>query len=484
MKAGFFNALNRYENHIAVVDETGVQLTYGELESYAKKIGELIPKRSLAFCYCENAAGSLCSYVACLYNSIVVLLLSSSIDKELNQELLNCYKPSYVFFPAEEENNFQDYVEIYKEYQYILLERKEKEKISMYEELALLLTTSGSTGSPKLVKQSYTNIQSNAQAIAEYLELDATERPITTLPMNYTYGLSIINSHLQVGATVCMTTKGILQKEFWDFFKEQQATSFGGVPYTYEILKKLRFFHMDLPSLRTITQAGGKLSPELHKEFAEYAKEQGKQFVVMYGQTEATARMAYLPYDKSLEKYGSMGIAIPGGRFELIDEDGQVIEQSDVVGELVYYGPNVTLGYAEKPEDLKNGDERRGRLITGDMAKRDENGYYYIVGRKKRFLKIFGNRVNLDECERMVKNEFPGIECACGGTDDKLCIYYTNSQLEDKEMGEEIKRFLSQKTGLHPSAFVSVWVEKIPKNEAGKILYKELEASGGYFRKE
>ena len=477
METCFYNGLIRYKTHTAVVDETGLALTYEDVENFAKKIGTLIQKRSLAFCYCENAVGSLCSYVSCLYHSVVVLLLNHTIDKELNQELLNRYQPSYVFAPLEDRNIFSEYLELYEEYGYILLERKEKKEISLHSELALLLTTSGSTGSPKLVKQSYSNIQSNAQAIAEYLELDATERPITTLPMNYTYGLSIINSHLQVGATICMTTKGILQKEFWDFFKEQQATSFGGVPYTYEMLKRLRFFRMELPSLRTMTQAGGKLPPELHREFAEYAKEQGKHFVVMYGQTEATARMAYLPYDKSLEKYGSMGIAIPGGRFELIDAEEHVIEQANTVGELVYYGPNVTLGYAEKPEDLQTGDERGGKLITGDMAKRDEDGYYYIVGRKKRFLKIFGNRVNLDECERMLKNEFSQVECACGGTDDKLCIYYIDSQWEDKEIGNEMKHFLSHKTGLHPSAFVSMQVKEIPKNDAGKILYKELPIS-------
>ena len=491
METSFYNGLERYKAQKAVVDDTGVTLTYEDLENFAKKIGELLPKRSLAFCYCENTAGSLCSYIGCLYNSVVVLLLNRSIDKELNQELLNRYKPSFIFTPVEDREIFSDYSDMCKEYGYILLERGNKTEICLHDDLALLLTTSGSTGSPKLVKQSFSNIQSNAKAIAEYLELDREERPITTLPMNYTYGLSIINSHLQVGATICMTTKGILQKEFWEFFNQQQATSFGGVPYTYEMLKKLRFFGMKLPSLRTMTQAGGKLPPKLHREFAQYAKEQGKRLVVMYGQTEATARMAYLPYEKSLEKYGSMGIAIPGGKFELIDVDGNVITASDTVGELVYYGPNVTLGYAEGLEDLKIGDERKGKLVTGDMAKRDEDGYYYIVGRKKRFLKIFGNRVNLDECERMLHTEFVQNECACGGIDDKLCIYYTGSSMrgqspishdsntgQGEELGKKMEQFLSHKTGLHPSAFVSIQVEEIPKNDAGKILYKELPTIG------
>lgn len=120
----------------------------------------------------------------------------------------------------------------------------------LYKNLALLITTSGSTGSPKFVRQSYENLRSNAQSIAEYLKLDETERPITTLPMNYVYGLSIINSHFLVGATLLLTDKGLMQKEFWDFFKSAEATSFGGVPYTYEMLDKLRFYRMKLPSLK------------------------------------------------------------------------------------------------------------------------------------------------------------------------------------------------------------------------------------------
>jgi len=338
----------------------------------------------------------------------------------------------------------------------------------MHEELALLLTTSGSTGSPKLVRQSYKNIKSNAESIVKYLEISELERPITTLPMNYTYGLSIINSHLLKGATILLTNKSFMEKEFWEFFKEYRATSFGGVPYTYEMLHRLRFTRMNLPSLTNFTQAGGKLIPELHKEFAEFAEKKGLRFYVMYGQTEATARMSYLPYQKAVEKCGSMGIAIPGGDFLLIDANGHIIDTSNVVGEIIYHGPNVTLGYAECGEDLNKGDERHGILETGDMAIRDNDGYYYIVGRKKRFLKIFGNRVNLDECERMVKSEFD-IPCACIGHDDSMQIYLTNSVLVDT-----VRKFLSEKTGLNHIAFNVRCIAEIPTNDSGKTLYEAL----------
>ena len=226
---------------------------------------------------------------------------------------------------------------------------------------------------------------------------------------------------------------------------------------------------MNLPSLRYVTQAGGKLSPQLHELFARWAIESKKKFIVMYGQTEATARMSYLPADKALEKYGSMGIAIPGGKFSLIDVDGNEIKQPDTVGELVYTGDNVTLGYAECGEDLAKGDERNGRLETGDMAKFDKDGFFYIVGRKKRFLKIFGNRVNLDETERLLKTRFTEFECACSGVDDKMSVFITNGNAKN-----DVMSFLTEKLKFNSSAFKIVHISTIPRNESGKILYKEL----------
>lgn len=226
---------------------------------------------------------------------------------------------------------------------------------------------------------------------------------------------------------------------------------------------------MDLPYLKTFTQAGGKLSPELHKEFAEYALEKDKRFVVMYGQTEATARMAYLPYDMALKKYGSMGIAIPGGKFTLVDVDGNAITEPELVGELVYEGDNVTLGYAECGADLQKGDERGGRLETGDMAKQDADGYYYIVGRKKRFLKLFGNRVNLDEIDRMVKGAFEDVDCASTGTDELMKVYITNVAYVN-----QVENLIEERTHINNRAFEVQVIDKIPRNEAGKTLYKDL----------
>ncbi len=469
----FYRDIDKYKDNIAVITDRKERLTYKELVSDSDVLMNNLEKRTVLFLVCRNCIESICAYIGALRNGIVPVMINEEMNRELFYNLYNIYKPAYLYGPENWNNLEQSNPERIGKYrEFVMYRTGFKERHKLNDKLALLLTTSGSTGSSKLVRQSYVNIVSNARAIAEYLELNEGERPITTLPMNYTYGLSIINSHLLVGAAILLTDYTLLNREFWNFFKEEGATSFGGVPYTYEILKKLRFFRMELPSLKTMTQAGGKLSPELHKEFARYAEENNKRFVVMYGQTEATARMAYLPWNKSIEKCGSMGIAIPGGKLWLRDEEGNSVTVSDVIGELIYEGENVTLGYAETAEDLEKDDERGGVLETGDMAKCDSDGYFYIVGRKKRFLKIFGNRVNLDEAERMIKEEFTELDCACAGLDDKLYAFVT---IQEDRTIQAVKRFLAQKTGLNPTAFSVKAIDKLPKNEAGKTLYKNLE---------
>ena len=459
----------KFSNNVAVITESGERVSYSALAEYCSSLTCHIPHRRLVFNLCRNELGSLVGYTAFLNAKIVPLMLKADLDENLLRELINAYKPDYLNVPSETAGKFADCKIVYENLGYALLKTAFDSVYPLHDDLALLLTTSGSTGSPKLVRQSYKNIESNTRSIIEYLSLDESERTITTLPMNYTYGLSIINTHLSVGASIVLTEKALMQKEFWQQLKEFEATSFGGVPYTYEMLNRLRFERMDLPALRCVTQAGGKLSPALHEKFAKWATEKNKKFVVMYGQTEATARMSYLPAEKSLEKSGSIGVAIPGGKFSLIGDDGSEITTPEIAGELVYYGDNVTMGYAECGEDLIKGDERNGRLETGDIAKFDKDGFFYIVGRKKRFLKIFGNRVNLDETERLLKAEFANSDFACGGVDDKMSVFLTNESLKDA-----VLTFLTNTLKLHASAFKVCPIEAIPRNESGKILYSDL----------
>lgn len=443
---------------------------YSRLFETSEAIAEKIPPRSLVFLVCSNTPVSIAAYVGFINHGIVPVMVDRDLDEDLFRRLMKQYAPAYVFAEESHFDFLAHYARILDLEGHILYDMKEQHPYPLHEELALLMTTSGSTGSPKLVRQSYRNLQSNIDSIISYLHIGTAERAITNLPMHYVYGLSIINTHLYAGASLVVTEKSILQREFWNLFKEKEVTSFSGVPYTYAMLKRIRFFRMDLPALRTLTQAGGKLDPELHAEFAEFAAQEGKSFVVMYGAAEATARMGYLPPQHTLEKIGAMGIAIPGGRFELVDDTGRVIHEVNSVGELVYYGENVTLGYAMEGSDLARGDERGGRYETGDLAQCDMDGFYTVVGRKSRFLKVFGKRTNLQEVEHILRQQFGEIEVACGGIDDHLYIFVTQ-----KDLVEEVVPFLRVKLGLHHSAFTARFIAEIPKNPSGKTVYRELE---------
>lgn len=458
----FFETDEQWMDCPFLISDQNEMITYRGKDKFCEDMGNVIRERTLVFILCRNCIGSILGYFACLKKRAIPLLLDAKMDYDMIKNLIDTYEPDYLYYPGEQEELWESCGEMtgFEEYGYCLRKFRNKSSITYYPELALLLTTSGSTGNPKLVRQSYQNIQSNAVSIAQYLELSRSERPITTLPMNYTYGLSIINSHALCGAAILVTEHGLFEPEFWDFFKAQEATSFGGVPFTYEMLKRLHFFEMSLPSLRTMTQAGGKLPKYLQREFANFARQTGRKFIVMYGQTEATARMTYLPAEDAIRKEGSIGIAIPGGVIEIRD------------GELVYQGKNVTLGYAQKKEDLEKGDERHGILGTGDMARKDEEGFFYIIGRKKRFLKILGKRVNLDDVEQILKSKYRDITLACTGIDDQMHIYVENYISVNTD---EIKEYLSEKTGLNPAVFRIMLVGHIPVNESGKVLYGELE---------
>lgn len=462
--------LLRYKDNTAVITDRGEQLTYGELNAETARFADAMTERGLLFCLCENRLGSLVGYVSCMEHHKPIVLLDGSKEVSVIKNLVDIYQPEYLWLLESRADDYKG-EKVYEYGTFVLLRMHyatEIEKPEINPKLALCLTTSGSTGSPKFVRLSAENVLANAESIAEYLEIDEHERPITTLPSYYSYGVSVINSHLIKGATILLTEGTVAQRNFWSFLKEQKATSIAGVPYTYEMLKMLRFMRMDLPYLKTMTQAGGKLNKDIAKEYIEWAQSKGKRFFVMYGQTEATARMSYLPLEYALDKYASIGIAIPRGQFSLIDVNGMSVEEADVDGELVYEGPNVSLGYAECRADLAKGDENNGVLHTGDVARRDANGYYYITGRMKRFVKVWGNRCNLDATEQLVKSITSS--CACVGVDDKITIFVTESGLDS-----QIINLLASKTGFNNRAFEVRVIDTIPVKSSGKIDYPALQ---------
>jgi acyl-CoA synthetase (AMP-forming)/AMP-acid ligase II len=343
-------------------------------------------------------------------------------------------------------------------------------------DLSLLLSTSGSTGNPKSVMLSLGNLQANAESIAAYLPIVPEDVAITVLPLPYSYGLSVLNSHLLRGARVVVTGEPLAGKAFWSLVRAHGVTSLPGVPFSYQMLRMLRFERMDLPALRYLTQAGGRLSPDLTAYVRGWSRETGKPVYLMYGQTEATARMAYLR-PELLEAHGDcIGEAIPGGAFFLRDpETGAVLEEEGATGELCYRGPNVMLGYAERAEDLA-GDRRLEELATGDLAERLPSGLFRITGRKKRIVKIQGKRWQLDHVEAELARR--GIEALATGRDDKLRV-----AVVDRDPGSAAasatRRWLQDEQHLHPSLFEVVRLAEVPRTANGKVDYPAVLAYEG-----
>lgn len=447
---------------VAVIDDSGSQMTYGELCDYSKDFHHVIPTRTLIFILAENTIDSLLGYIGALSNGVVPLILSKNTDRSLFDRLRDMYSPDYLWAPLEMESELGGKV-IYSHGRYIML-KTGMEPPMLNENLSLLLPTSGSTGSPKLVRHSYRNIEANARNVAEMFQITSEDRPMAALPMHYTMGLSVIVSHLYAGATVYLSGLSLTDMKFWKIMKDARITSFTGVPFSYEVLKKIRFFRMDLPYLKIITQGGGKLGTDLFKECCDYAERTGKKFIPTYGQTECTARMAFLPAHLASSKIGSIGMAEPNGQLSIVDNEGKETFEGEATGEMVYRGENVTLGYAVCKEDLIKGDENHGVMHTGDIARRDADGCYYIIGRMKRFLKIFGLRIGLDEVENLIKSNFD-TDCVCSGTDEKMSVHITNDTIKD-----DVLKFVIDKTHLYHSNVEVKYIQEIKRNEAGKVI--------------
>lgn len=450
----FFD-FSAYADKIAIQTEKH-KFTYRDLDKKSLELKDIVKNRRLAFILAQNTIGSVACYVGCIKNKIPVAILDANKDVDFIMNLINQYHPDYIILPTDKKIEYEG-TEIGTIYDYSILHIGSS-NYPISEDLTLLLTTSGSTGSPKFVRLTTANIQSNAQSIAEYLELNENERPIMSLPMYYSYGLSVINSHFIVGATIILTPESVVTPHFWNIAAKFMATSISGVPYTYDLFKKIRVMDMDLPSLKTFTQAGGKMNKDDVYFFASKCKERGRKLVVMYGQTEASPRISYLPFERAMDKSDSIGIPIPGVDLSISDES-----------ELVCKGGNVFQGYAESCDDLCKGDEYNGVLHTGDLAKKDSDGYFYIIGRKKRFVKVYGNRIGLDELEQLLAPIYGRIVCV--GRDDSITIYTENKETDL----ESVAKFVSEKTKISHTAFHVRYIEQIPCNDSGKPQYTSLE---------
>ena len=451
--------LAAHGDRIALLTDAGV-VSYGDLaDRVATRATELGRHRRLVLVAAGNDVETVVTYLAALSTGHPVLLVSGD-NRAAFASLVDRYDPDVIADASESRRSDGD----------DLVERRAGTRHDLHPDLALLMSTSGSTGSPKLVRLSAENVQANAAAIASYLGIHDSDRAPTTLPLHYCYGLSVVNSHLLRGAGLILTDRPVVDADFWERFKQSGGTSIAGVPYTFDLLDSVGFDDMDLPTLRRVTQAGGRLAPERVQHYARLGRGRGWDFFVMYGQTEATARMAYLPPDLAERHPTTIGRPVEGGAFALEPAPGQ---SGPDVGELVYTGPNVMLGYAERPEDLAAG-RTVDRLRTGDLGRRTATGLYEVVGRRSRFLKVFGLRIDLDQVERLLGEH--GLPAVCTGDDDRL-IVALERRYADPSTESDVVRLVGSRIGLPARRVRVVLVDELPRLDSGKVDHAALRSA-------
>jgi len=462
----YFANIEKFGNKIALVTDKQ-NFTYTSIIDNSNKIFKRVKERSLVLLKCHNCFEIIVAYIALSRFNCPMILIDDNLNDQSYLEIINGYQPDYIFQKKKSKKDKIDYNFFDSLGNYELLENNKKNNAIINENLSLLIPTSGSMGSPKFVRHSYENIKVNIDQVTDSLSINHLDRTITTMPLNYIYGLSIVNSHIYNGASIVLNNYSLVDKKFWNFLNEKYVSNFGGVPFMYEILSKIGFENKIPKSLEYITQAGGKLSKDILNKFIKICKSNNLKFITMYGQTEATSRMSYLNAAFLEAKAGSIGQPVKNGKFTLRNNDGKKIENSNEIGELVYEGKNVSMGYAKSYLDLEKGDENQGKLFTGDLAKRDNENFYYIVGRLKRISKIFGIRINLDDIEVLLKKR--GFDCVCTGNDETLNFFIENDFDNEKTLNE-----ISKNIGIHKSALKLNKINKIPRNKIGKILYSEL----------
>jgi len=342
------------------------------------------------------------------------------------------------------------------------------------EQPALILFTSGSTSAPRGVVLSARNLASNARAIATYLRLDAADRAMLVLPLTYAYGRSVLHSHLCAGGSVFLDDRFMYPRVVVEALAEERCTNFSGVPATYELLRRAVPELRAPTCLRKLTQAGGAMARDttrwVRTAFAP------APLYVMYGQTEATARLSYLPPEHASAKEGSIGIAIPGTELRVLDAEGRELPAGEV-GELVARGPGVALGYLNAPEEQARAF-REGALWTGDLAYRDAGGFFFLVERAKEILKVAGHRVSPAQIEAVLAGEPGVLEAAVVGLPDPVegevpaAAVVAGPGCEVSP--EALRRRCRELLGPVSVPRVLLLVEALPRSEVGKVLRRDV----------
>ena len=440
----------------ALRDDSGAALSYGDLARNAKAwAGRLAQDKSLVFVYAANTATTVTAVLGALGAGHAVALLDAALPVAARADLSARYRPDIVIDRAQ-------------------VVRREAPAAALHPNLSVLLSTSGSTGGAKLVRLTLENLVANATTIAEALAIRDDDVAAGHLPLHYSYGLSVLTSHLVMGAATVLTGRGFMERAFWPAMKEARVTHFPGVPFHYDMMLRLGFERLGLDTVRTLTQAGGHLALAAREKAHAFMEARGGRFYVMYGQTEAAPRITTLNHADFAAHSATVGPALDGGRLVIRDKDGAELPRGEE-GIVWYEGPNVMMGYAETRDDLMRGDDQGGVLATGDVGRLDAGGRLTITGRVKRFGKIYGLRINLDEIEKLAKTLRP--DAAVVQKDEKVRVFLAaDAGKPAAEAAEKMRAAFAGHYTLPLTAYEFRFIAEIPRTARGKTDYQRLEA--------
>jgi acyl-CoA synthetase (AMP-forming)/AMP-acid ligase II len=452
----FWDSLAGHEGRAALILQSS-EISYPQLARTANKfcaqVSAGLPPavtRPLILLEAVNSPQAITAYLGALRAHWPVILVAEGAAGA-DSQILQSYAPNVILrHAADAQPDFAEPI------------FASQEAVEMHPDLAVLLSTSGTTGAAKLVRLSRQNLCANAEAIAGYLEVQPEDRAITLLPFHYSYGMSVLHIHLLRGAGLVLSEGSLRDAEVRAMAEAKGVTSLALVPTQFELLDRLDW----LPRLRYITQAGGRLDPLLAQRFSAQACAEGWKLFIMYGQTEAGPRMSYVPPKDAQSAFHTIGRPLQGGSFRLIDAVGQEIAAVGVAGELVYEGPNVMLGYATQRADLA-APAGPPVLHTGDMAERLDTGYFRITGRASRFIKLFGLRVGLDEVETQLRSA--GNRVYASGTDAHLVIF-----AQEVADHAALRAEIAARYHLPQSAVRVEPLAEVPTLASGKVDYRSL----------
>lgn len=460
----FFDSIEKHKDNIALIIDENNKISYKDILDFSSKFQKKIKPNSLSILISENCVESLCGYISLLRSNNPVIVLDPYITKNDLQILVNKFQPQYIFCSKKNQKkirkNLFNLIHSFRNFNLFQIRKNHSYKIN--EKLMLLLSTSGSLSEPKFVKLSLENMVANTKSIVSYLNLNSKDRSITTMPMSYSYGLSIINSHLISGASIILNNFSLVDKNFWKLYNHNKPSNLNGVPFFYDILKKIGVERILENKPRFITQAGGKIKNKIFNEIAHKCLQNDISFYLMYGQTEASPRISYHKVKKNdvESKMIPIGKPIDGGVILLKDENGSLISKTNIEGELIYKGKNIFGGYAKNYNDLNLFDSI-SELRTGDLAIKDKNEIFFITGRKSRFIKVYGYRINLDYIEEKINSKHRSI--ACVAVDEKIYIFSKNKNLNLKDIANIPKK-----------TYKILTLKEFPINNNGKISYGKL----------